>query len=303
MSRCPKVFVVVLNWNGHAKTVRCVRSLQQITYPNHEILLVDNASTDGSADVLSAEFPQYSLIRCESNLGYAGGNNVGIRHALERQADYVLVLNNDTTVDPHFLEPLVSCAEGHSNAGICGGKVYLLGRPDLIDSAGGKIDLWFGRAYGYGHGEKDRGQFDSVREVEYLGGACILVSRRVFERVGLLPTHYFMYYEETDFALCARRAGFKILYVPDSRIWHDVPEPAALPDRMRLYHATRSQVMFIRRHASFLQRTVYLSYKLLVFFPRYWLELVLRDPRLSRVLVRALKDGLASPVPPLGHGP
>jgi GT2 family glycosyltransferase len=293
----PKVFIVVLNWNGHAKTVRCIRSLEKITYPNHEILLVDNGSTDDSIDVLSAELPRVPLIQCATNLGYAGGNNVGIEHALDRQADYVLLLNNDTVVDPSFVEPLVSYAESHRAAGICGGKIYILDTPNVLDSAGGRVDLWFGRAHGYGHGEEDRGRFDSIRQVDYLGGACLLVSRRVFERIGLLPTHYFMYYEETDFALRAQRAGFEVTCIPESRVWHDTGLPCGPPDGMRLYYASRSQVMFIRRHASAVQKLVYFSYKLCVFFPRYAIQLSFRHPRLAITLARALKDGLTRSLP------
>ena len=194
-------------------------------------------------------------------------------------------------VDRAFLEPLVREASRDVSVGLCGGKIYRLGSDRVFDSAGGRVDLWFGRAYGWGRGDVDRGQFERVRSVDYLGGSCVLVPRRVVERIGLLPTGYFMYYEETDYATAARRAGFRNLYVPDSVIWHEAAHLNAAPDPTRLYWAFRAQVLFVRRYGSPLQRAVFFLYRMGLFLPAYALHLVLRNPRAARSFVRGLVAG------------
>ncbi|MGP8012425.1 MAG: glycosyltransferase family 2 protein, partial [Halobacteriota archaeon] len=147
--REPKVAIVVLNWNGKRDTVECLASLNEIDYSNYEILLVDNGSTDGSQKYFRAQYPEIELIENEMNLGFAEGNNVGIRHAMNGRADYVLLLNNDTFVHPKFLSELVRVAEGGSRIGFVGPKIYYQewrGQRDVIAFAGGCVNLWIGKA-------------------------------------------------------------------------------------------------------------------------------------------------------------
>src|SRR5436309_4726879 len=136
----PKVHIIILNWNGRADTLECLASVQRINFPDFETVVVDNGSTDGSEEAIRAAFPDITFIQTGENLGFAEGNNVGIRHAIECGADYVFVLNNDTTVDPNILAALVAEAEKNPNAAILGPKIYFYDRSDVINSAGGSIN-------------------------------------------------------------------------------------------------------------------------------------------------------------------
>ncbi len=162
MKTCPKVIAIVLNWNGKEDTVNCLGSLSSIVYPNYEIIVVDNYSTDGSIECLEEMYPSIEIIRNSKNLGFAEGNNVGMRRALAGGADYVLLLNNDTIVDRYFLDRLVAAAEGDQTIGFAGPKVYYLDHEDgghVISFAGGALNMWIGRSRHRGLDELDSGQY------------------------------------------------------------------------------------------------------------------------------------------------
>ena len=221
----PKVVIVVLNWNGKRVTVECLESLKEIDYSNYEILLVDNGSTDGSQECFRARYPEIVLLENEANLGFAEGNNVGIRRAMDWHADYILLLNNDTTVHESFLSELVRVAESDSRIGFVGPKIYYdecHGRRDVIAFAGGRINLWIGKARNIGEGEKDIGQYDDIKEVSYVQGACLLAKREVVQRIGLLDSTLFAYWEETDWCMRGCRAGYSSVFVQNAKIWHKV---------------------------------------------------------------------------------
>jgi len=220
VSTSPLVYIVVLSWNGKEDTLECLKSLKAITYPNHRVLMVDNASTDGTEDAVRSAFPGVELIVNKTNLRYAGGNNVGIRHAIAKGSDYVLLLNNDTTVKPDFLNNLVSAAEAVSGAGMAAPKIYYYDAPERIWYAGGKISWWEGWISHIGVHETDLGQYDLQAETEYITGCCMLVKRSVIEEVGLFDEMYFIYGEDSDWSIRASRAGYKLLYVPSAVIWH-----------------------------------------------------------------------------------
>jgi len=216
----PAVFVILVNWNRKDDTLECLHSLANVTYPRMHIVLVDNASTDDSVANVKREFPSVNLIRNRSNLRFAGGNNVGIAHALGKGADYVLLLNNDTVVDPDFLTRLVNTAEQAPTNGMVGGKIYYYGDRNRIWYAGGRIEWWKGWISHIGLREEDRGQHDKSAQVDYITGCCLLVKRLVIETVGMLDERFFMYGEDVDWCLRAQRAGFHLLYEPGAKVWH-----------------------------------------------------------------------------------
>jgi hypothetical protein len=216
------VTVVVLNWNGWRDTVECIRSLQEVAHSALRILVVDNGSTDGSETTLRARFPDVPLLQTGDNLGFAGGNNAGIRRALADGADRVLLLNNDTRVEPGFLEPLLRAADAFPDAGMLCPKILLDDRPDVLWYAGASFHPWLGWGRHRGYGRLDRGQFDRTEETERPTGCALLVTRALCERVGLLREDYFCYAEDLEWGMRARKAGFSILYVPASRVWHKV---------------------------------------------------------------------------------
>jgi len=183
---------------------------------------VDNASSDGTVERVKDIFPSVDVITNSKNLRFAGGNNVGIEQAIKKGSDYFLLLNNDTIVDPDFVSELVKTAESDKKIGMVGPKVYYHDDRKRIWFAGGKVEFWKGWVSHTGIRELDRGQYDVVRQVDYLTGCCLLVKREVVERVGKLDESYFIYGEDADWCIRASRAGFKLLYVPSSVIWHKV---------------------------------------------------------------------------------
>jgi GT2 family glycosyltransferase len=222
MDKTPLVYVVVLNWNGHADTVDCVRSCLTNRHPRSRIVVVDNGSSDGSEHLLRREFPEIAILQSGANLGFAGGNNIGIRYALDQGADYVLLLNNDTTVHPDFVASLIKAAGDDGQAGILCSKIFFYDQPNVIWFAGASFSPAIGWGRHRGYGQVDNGQYDEVVEINRPTGCAMMVSRRLCETVGLLREELFCYAEDLDWGMRARNAGFKVLYVPSSKVWHKV---------------------------------------------------------------------------------
>jgi GT2 family glycosyltransferase len=244
----PKVAIVVLNWNGYEYTRRCIESLERITYPNYEIVIVDNGSTDGSAQRLADGFGRYRVLANEKNLGFARGHNVGIRHALASRADYVLLLSNDFVVTPGLLEPAVEAAESDDAVGLVGGKIYLLDRPGYLWYAGGEVDRLRGMVSVCGLDERDEGQYDRTRVVSFVSGAKMLIKRAVLDNVGLLPEEYFFGIEEWDYSVAVRRAGYKLCYVPGFASYHKVQGSHSLARPKYLYSWWRGRLIFQQKY-------------------------------------------------------
>ncbi len=246
----PRVFIIVLNWNRAADTIECVRSLQGVAYSNLDVLVVDNASVDGSVTALGAQFPELRVIRNAKNLGYAEGNNVGIRHALSRDADYVLLLNNDTVVDKDLLHELVRVATTQPRAGIVGPKIYDYRDQTKIWFAGANIDWSTGDSPHLGLGEYDQGQFHQVLEVDRVTGCAMMVRRSVFERVGLFDPRYFLYYEDVDLCVRATKAGYTSLCVQTAKVWHKESSStkANQGSDLHTYYHIRNRLLFLQTH-------------------------------------------------------
>jgi GT2 family glycosyltransferase len=216
----PLVYIIILNWNGLQDTIVCLDSLASLTYPNFRLVVVDNGSTDGSTDIISKNYPKVIFVENKENLGYAKGNNVGIRYALENNADYIWLLNNDTVVEQNALLNMVIEAEGDPLIGIIGSKIYYLNSAKKIWFAGAMINWSRGISNHIGMNETDVGQYDYVKEIDRVAGCSMLVKREVCNRVGLFDDNFFLYVEEVDWCVRARKAGFKCLFVPSSIVYH-----------------------------------------------------------------------------------
>jgi GT2 family glycosyltransferase len=240
------VAAVVLSWNRRDETLECLRSLAGEA--GVRVILVDNASTDGTVEAVRSEFPGADVIVNDSNLGFSAGNNVGIRRALELAADWVLVLNNDVAVEPGFLVPLLDVAERRPDVAALSPKILLAEPSDVIWFAGASYDPrrgYNGRQRGYG--ERDDGRFDELRETDRVCGAAMLVSRAVLERDGLFDEELFAYYEDTDWSL---RAHGPLLVVPASRVHHRVSASSGgASSPTTLYYGTRNALVVAERHA------------------------------------------------------
>jgi len=244
----PSVAIIVLNWNGLTDTLACLRSLAGVDYPAYEVVVVDNGSTDGSVAALREAFPQATLIENPENLGFAAGNNVGLRYALSRGSDYALLLNNDTEVAPDFLLQMMAAAESSHDVGMVGPTIYYHAQPDLIWTAGGRVDWGRGReVYMVAIDTVDAGQLgDAPRPVDVVSGCALLVKHALLEMVGLLDERFFNYYEDTEWCLRARRAGFEILHAPSAKVWHKIPLDARDCSPRVHYYMTRNHLLLLK---------------------------------------------------------
>jgi GT2 family glycosyltransferase len=218
----PLVAIVLLNWNGKTVTLDCLASLRAIHYERMRIVLVDNGSTDGSVEVIRRDYPEVELLEMGTNLGFARGANIGMRYALDHGADMLLLLNNDTVVDPDFLRYMVEALKTNPSLGLVAPKIYYFEEPNRIWFAGGELSMWTGTLRHIGIRQYDHGQFDLPREIPHACGCCLLARRSLAEKVGLLDESYYLYTEDADWVMRARRGGYGISYEPRAKIWHKV---------------------------------------------------------------------------------
>jgi GT2 family glycosyltransferase len=250
--RHPKIVSIVLNWNGWRDTAGCLRSLARLEGVDHEPLVVDNGSTDGSVERLRGEFPGLQVVETGANLGFGGGVNRGIAAAMARGAEFLWLLNNDATVAPDSLAALVATLQERPDAGFACSKILLADRPDVLWYAGGTCDTPTGFVRHVGQGETDRGQHDHVGDLEFACGCSLLARRRTVEAIGPMPEDYFLYWEDVAWSAMAAAAGWKIAFAPASRVWHAVGASLA-PDAtsgelLRARYLMRNRILFHRRH-------------------------------------------------------
>jgi GT2 family glycosyltransferase len=246
----PRVYVIVLSWNRREDTLACLRSVLDSDYPSQRLLLVDNASTDGTITAVREQFPGLETLVNERNLGFARGCNAGLRYTLERGADYVLLLNNDTLVDSAMLSYLAQAAEEDPLRGPLGPRIFFLEEPTRIWSEGAYCRPLTKAWYGHHHGllAKDLPPPAAIRPVDYVTGCAMLLSRQFLDRVGLFDPEFFFYYEDLDLCLRAKKAGFQPVCVPQAQIWHRVSASAGPGSPQQRYHLARSSVRFYRKH-------------------------------------------------------
>jgi len=224
----PKVSIIILNWNGLEDTVECLESLRKITYPNYDVVIVDNGSEGEDVRILREKFGDYiHIIENDRNYGFAEGNNIGIRHTLRNsKSTYLLLLNNDMIVAPDFLTELVEVSESDAEIGIVGPKIYYYdfdGRNDVIWYAGGKIQWWRQWVYRHiGENDDDLPQYQTITSVDWITGAAMMLKRCIIEELSLLNPRYFFGNEDVEYCLKARKHGFKTIYVPSAKVWHKI---------------------------------------------------------------------------------
>ncbi|MFP5265428.1 MAG: glycosyltransferase family 2 protein [Blastocatellia bacterium] len=248
----PAVYTVILNWNNYKDTKNCLESLQRVTYPNLKVIVVDNASADGSGRRLQQEFPQHQFVFNEKNLGFSRGCNAGIRAALEDEAcRYVLLLNNDAVVSPRLLEKAVEAAEASDDIGVVGGKIFHSADSKVLSYAGGYVSRWRGQTIVRGFAEVDQGRYDEPCEVGFIIGALMLIKRGVLETVGLLPEEYFFGVEDLDYSLTVRLKGYKLYYVPQFVAYHVGDGSHWTWNPKYVYNGYRGKLILLQKHLPF----------------------------------------------------
>lgn len=249
----PHLWVVILSWNGKEDTLACLGSLARGVEPSTNVLLVDNGSTDGTSEAVRKEFPWVTVLETGENLGFTGGNNVGIRYALENGADYVLLLNNDTIVDPLFLREMLSVASSSDRIGFVSPKIYFLDPPDLLWFAGARFSTRTGYGRVTGYRERDRGQYDEIREIDRPCGCAMLVPRALCEKAGLMDDGIFLYVDEVEWMLRAREYGFRAFYAPNAKVWHKVSASMGRENQPdAIYYGIRNTLYALNLHARYL---------------------------------------------------
>lgn len=281
MTKFPKIFIILLNYNGKDFIQKCLASVFKLDYPNFEVVVTDNNSTDGSFEAAKINFSKAHFIKNETNLGFSAGNNIGIRFALERMADYILLLNQDTEAEKDFLSKLIEVAEADEKIGLLS-PIIFNGNNKQIWFSGGKIK-WLKM--------KTRHVATAVPkdfyETEIISGCAMLVKKAVFKEIGLLDEDFFLYYEDADFSLRAKKAGFKSIVVTGSWVYHF--EKSELGKKNKTYWLVVSGLIFFRKNTPLLLKPWINAY---TFFRQIknWLDVVFKRNELAPTVQKAYQD-------------
>ncbi len=247
----PLVSIIILSWNNQKLLQNCLKSVYDTNYPNYEIIVVDNGSSDNSPKIVRANYPDVILIENKQNLGFSEGNNRGIRRA---RGTYIVLLNQDTEVDPNWLKNLITVMINDKQIGIVGCKLYF-SQSRRIQHAGGSIGR-HAQAKHIGYGQVDTGQYDEIIYPDYVTGAAFMIRRAVLNKIGLLDPIYFMYYEDFDMCYQAKKLGYKVAYVPNSVAYHYESGSWEFRSKQQFYMVHRNRVRFVIKN--------YESYQVLI---------------------------------------
>lgn len=258
----PLVYIVLVNWNGLEDTLECLRSLNEISYKNYKIVVVDNGSNNNQANVIKKKFPYIELIKNKRNEGFVVANNQGIELALKNGADYILLLNNDTVVEQNFLNILINHAERNRDVGILSPKILYFDSNEIW-SMGGKISYLTGFSIMIGKGENSE-NYNEVIKPDFVSGCAMLIKKEVIEEIGLLDPIYFAYYEDADYCFRVRKLGYKIRVIPESVVWHKKSASAGIKgskreiSELQAYLWTRNGIRFGRKNINGWRKILFL---------------------------------------------
>jgi len=243
------VYIIILNWNQKDLTLECLRSLEKVIYTNYKIILVDNGSVDGSVQQIQTEYPNLCILKNKDNLGFSGGNNVGIQYALDNKCDYIYLLNNDTEVEPSFLDEVVNVLDNDQSIGIAGSTVFYFEPSDIVWYAGGHANWISGDMLDPRVGKKIDLENCKIEDVDEVAGAGMLVRKEALKEVGLLNEDFFIYFEETDLCQRIKKNGQRVVWAPKSLVWHKVSSSFGEESPVMIYLMTRNRWLFMRTHS------------------------------------------------------
>ena len=243
-----RICIILVNWNGKKDTLECLDSLMKVEYSRFTVIVVDNGSRDGSVAAIRGAYPHIPIFETGENLGFAGGNNVGISWALSKPFPWICLLNNDTVVDPGFLKAFMQAAKEQPKAKILGAKILRYNDPARIDHLGGQWNLERAEFESLASGELDNVFYTEMQPVDYVCGAALLMHRSVPESIGLLEPRFFLFWEETDFCFRAKRKGFETWTAPAAKIWHKVSASFTGGKPHCHYFWWRSRLLWLERN-------------------------------------------------------
>ena len=282
------VGIVLVNYNGMKFMPDCLASLSKIDYPQARIVIVDNASTDGSADWAAAHFPEAALVRHAGNLGITGGNNAGIAWCQENGCDWVLLLNNDTVVEPDFLSRLLAQAEPDC---LLVPKIYFYDNKALINNHLGTFDYRRGLHVDWFYGKSDSPASREVRFAAMANTCALLIPQEVAARVGPMDDHYFIYYDDTDFLTRAVRSGIQIKFVPDAVLYHRESSSSGGADSpLSVYYTNRNRLYFMHKHQ---KNRLFLGFFWVYFILTRMIVAARFGQKGQRLQIRALRKAVA----------
>lgn len=263
----PLVSVITLNWNTTGVTCDFLRSTKEFgTYKNMEVIVVDNGSKEDPAPFLTAIDPGIKVIRTGKNLGFAAGNNVGIRAA---KGDYLFIVNNDTEFTPGLIEGLLGIFEKYPDAGIACPKFHYFFQKGTIEYAGYQaVNVFTGRNGMIGCKEKDEGQYNEIKVTNYAHGGAMMVSRKVIGEAGLMPEDFFLYYEEFDWSEKIKRKGYKVYYQPEALIYHKESMTTGKASTLKTFYLTRNRILFMKRNMTLPNYIAFLLYFTFLTIPK-----------------------------------
>ncbi len=274
MAEYPLVSIITINYIQIKDTVEFLESAQKITYPNVEIIVIDNNSPAGKpTEEIKKRFPKVKFIQSDTNLGFAGGNNVGIKIA---KGEYYFLINNDTILFPGFLEPIVDFMQQHPDAGMASPKVLYPDEITIQFAGGTKISTLTGRGKCFGLMEKDTGQYDVNYKTELVHGGALIIPRKVVDKIGLMPELYFLYYEELDWCEIVKRMGYSIYYIGKSKIIHKESVSTGTESPLKIYYLTRNRLLFMRRNSTPIQLSIGLLFFSLISIPKNTIQFLLK---------------------------
>ncbi len=280
MNNNPKISIIVLTFNSGKYILDCLNSVKKSSYTNYEIIVVDNGSKDGSADLVKNNFPNVKLVLNEKNLGFTGGNNIGVKHA---KGDLIFLLNDDTTINKDLLKTLAEELMSSGKIGVVGPKIYYMDEPEKVWFGGGMINWAKGEGY---HLKSDK-----KMEVDYITGCALMTRKEIIDKIGLFDNKFFAYYEDADFCRKVKKLGYEIKYIPYGGVWHAKSVTASLVFmgdikgqyfKMLLRYLKftiilkwknyRNRFVFFMRHATLIYKITFLFKFIFVFTPKFlWL--------------------------------
>ncbi|CAL1518091.1 glycosyltransferase family 2 protein [Chitinophaga sp. MM2321] len=270
----PLVSIITVNYNNTGVTCALLASLRKISYPNFEVIIVDNASVESPVAAIAEVFPTAKVISSPVNKGFAGGNNLGI---LAATGSYLFLVNNDTEFTEGLIEGLLEVFDKHPDAGIVSPKFHYYFEPGTIEYAGyNAVDMLTGRNSMIGCKEKDNGQYDATTETNYAHGGAMMIPRAAMDKVGLMPELYFLYYEEFDWCEQFKRKGYKIYYQYKSLIYHKESMTTGKNSPLKTYYLTRNRLLFMRRNVKLPARVFFMLYFTFLTVPKNTLQFILK---------------------------
>jgi len=271
----PLVSIITINYNQAKYTLELLESLRHSEYKNLEVIVVDNGSIENPEELIMARFPKTQVIVSAKNLGFAGGNNLGIGQA---KGKYLFFINNDCEIGENAIRPMVRLFETTADAGIASPKILYFESPEIIQYVGSSsLNPYTGRNFREGFRQEDKGQYDQLRMTDLAHGAAMMVPRSIVDKVGMMPEIFFLYYEELDWCESIKNSGYKIYVVPEAKVFHKESMSVGKGSSLKTYYMTRNRLLFMRRHTAGLKKLSWMLFFLLFSIPKNSISFILKN--------------------------